>query len=160
MRTIQYIVIHEAACPLIKPSGKQFTIDDVDAWHMQRGFERASEWRDKWHPELKAVGYHFVIGIEGQLWEGRHEDEVPAAVKWFNAVSINVCLIGQGRYTQAQWGRLDTLITHLRDKYPDAAVTGHYNPRFKSGKTCPDFNVDDWINNHYIIPEKYIAHMP
>ena len=28
-RDIKYIIIHEAACPLRKPSGNQFTITDV-----------------------------------------------------------------------------------------------------------------------------------
>lgn len=144
-RDIKYIVIHEAACPIRKQSGNQFTIEDVDQWHQERGFKRSDAWRNKWHPELKAVGYHFVIGIEGQMWEGRHQDEVPAAVQGFNSVSLNICLIGQGKYTPEQWAALKFLVTNLAEKYPCAEIVGHCNPAFNSGKTCPDFDVPAWV---------------
>jgi hypothetical protein len=157
MRIIKYIVIHEAACPLIKPSGAEFTIADIDAWHIERGFQRSAYWQSMWHPELKAAGYHFVLGVSGQVWEGRHEEEVPAAVKGFNTCSINICLIGQGKYTLKQWEALGFLVSHLQEKYPAAEVTGHCDPRFKAGKTCPDFKVAEWLADGKNPPEGHIA---
>lgn len=145
MRDINYIVIHEADCPLHKPNGSEFTITDIDQWHVERGFRRSAAWRAKQAPELKACGYHYVIGVTGQLWQGRHEDEIPAAVKGFNAVSVDICLIGQGKYTLQQWTALKGIVTKMQTKYPAAAVVGHCFPAFASGKTCPDFNVPVWV---------------
>jgi N-acetyl-anhydromuramyl-L-alanine amidase AmpD len=157
MRDIKYIVIHEAACPLHKPDGKQFTITDVDQWHVERGFKRSATWKDIWHPELKAVGYHFVIGIDGQVWEGRHQDEIPAAVQGFNTVSINICLIGQGKYTSAQWDALRFLVSNLEEKYPKAELVGHYHSVFNSHKSCPDFDVTAWSAGEMKPLEGHIA---
>lgn len=154
MRAIKYIIIHEAACPLLKPSGAEFTIADIDNWHLERGFKRIAPWRNVWHPELMAVGYHYVIGVKGQIYEGRHHDEVPAAVKGFNASSINICLIGQGKYTRQQWMALKTLIESLSSLFTDAIITGHYNKKFNSGKTCPDFNVEAWLASNKAIPDE------
>lgn len=159
MRGIDYIIIHEADCPLRKPSGAEFTVKDIDEWHHQRGFKRTTVWREKFNPELKAVGYHFVIGITGTLWTGRHLDEIPAACQGNNSDSVNICLIGKGKYTQAQWDKLKQLVTELQEKYPKAQVVGHYQmPSGKAqGKTCPDFPVPEWVANGMLPLEGHIA---
>ena len=145
MRDIRYIVIHEAACPSYKPDGSEFTITDIDKWHHERDFHRIGTFALSWHPELKAVGYHYVIGRGGQIWPGRHEDEVPAAVKGFNTMSLNICLIGQnGNFSTARWQALSELLNNLTAKYPRGEVAGHCDKRFNSGKTCPGFDVKAW----------------
>lgn len=156
-RDIKYIIIHEAACPLLKPDGGYFTITDIERWHIERGFKRSEEWRKKFHPEIKACGYHYVVGVEGEIWEGRHLEEVPAAVKGFNSVSVNICLIGQGKYTVKEWAALKFLVTNLAEKYPGADIVGHCNPAFNSGKTCPDFDVPGWVADGMNPKEGHLA---
>lgn len=141
-RNIVYIIIHEADTP----TGKHFTANDIDQWHKERGFERSPEWRAKFNPQLEAIGYHYVIGVHGELWTGRHLQEIPAAVGGYNSVSINICLIGKGRYTPSQWNALKSLVEELHQKYPKAEVKGHcqFSTAIIQKKTCPDFNVPQW----------------
>lgn len=148
MRDVKFIVIHEAACPRHKKDGSDFTITDIDQWHDERGFKRSAFWRSRFNPDLKACGYHYVVGVGGEVWLGRHENEIPAAVKGFNSVSVNICLIGQnGDFTEAQWNILPMLLGKLQDKYENAQIVGHNNVRFNSGKTCPGFDVKAYVKN-------------
>jgi N-acetyl-anhydromuramyl-L-alanine amidase AmpD len=148
-RIIDYIIIHEADCPLHKPSGAEFTIKDIDQWHKERGFKRQPEWIRAFNSDLKAVGYHFVINITGTISTGRHVEEIPAACQGNNHDSINICLIGKGKYTSEQWTSLAVIVKDLCIKYPNAKIKGHYEmPTGKAqGKTCPDFPVSEWVTN-------------
>lgn len=70
-----------------------------------------------------------------------------------NKDSIGICLIGGIKdgtkdvpvinYTTAQWETLERLVKDLKAKYPKANIVGHrdYEPK----KTCPNFNVKDWL---------------
>jgi len=149
-RQIDYIVIHEADCALLKPSGAEFTITDIDHWHIERGFKRQRSWVTQFNPTIKACGYQYVIGVRGTLWTGRNEDETPAAVQGHNHDSINICLIGKGKYTAAQWVGLKELVSRLIDRFPTAMVKGHreFDTAIAQGKTCPDFDVQVWIKNN------------
>lgn len=140
-RPIRYIVIHCADTP----NGRPNTIKDVDAWHGERGFRREPEWRARFNPDLGAVGYQYVIGINGELWPGRHVNEVPAAVGGYNSVSINICLLGKDHFTASQWNALKTCVEDLRRKFPQAEVKGHYQFSTAHGKTCPNFDVARWL---------------
>lgn len=53
MRKITEIIIH---CSATK-EGMDFTVEDIDRWHRQRGFD--------------SIGYHFVIYRDGSLHAGR-----------------------------------------------------------------------------------------
>lgn len=143
-RIIDAIVIHESD----SPTGRNDTITDIDQWHVERGFKRTQEpYCSTFHPELKACGYHNVILIDGTQQDGRHPDEIPAAVQGHNAHSINICLIGKGKYTLPQWDRLKTLVGAYRVLYPAAEVKGHYefDTAIAQKKTCPDFPVSQWV---------------
>jgi N-acetylmuramoyl-L-alanine amidase len=155
MRNINFIVIHEADTPLLKPSGDQFTVMDIDQWHAERGFQRQSNWRNHFNPNLRSCGYQYVIGVMGDIWTGRHEDELPAAVAGHNAESINICLIGKGKYTRAQWTALALLVEQLRDRHRSAAIVGHCDfPGVQ--KTCPDFDVRQWVADYFEPPEGHL----
>jgi hypothetical protein len=149
-RVIDYIIIHEADCPLHKPDGTEFTIKDIDEWHLERGFRRTPQWRRDFNPDIKACGYHYVIGITGALWTGRHVDEIPAAVQGHNHDSMNICLIGKGKYTLAQWSVLKLLASQLKSRYNNAEIKGHreFDTAIAQGKTCPDFDVQVWVKNN------------
>ena len=148
MRKINYIVIHEADCALLKPSGAQFTAVDIDQWHKQRGFQRTAAWRKAFNPKMEAIGYQYVIGVKGDIWTGRAEGETPAAVQGHNSDSINICLIGKGKYTSAQWAALQGLVEQLQGRFPGAEVRGHreFDTAKSQGKTCPDFDVQHWVD--------------
>lgn len=151
MREIRHIVIHCSATP----NGKPVTIEEIDRWHRARGFARRPAARDLARPSLAAVGYHFVIGTDGQVMPGREPEEVGAHVQGSNARSLGVCMIGTSAYTLNQWTSLGFLIAKLKEQYPDAQVLGHrdFSPD-KNGdgvieewewtKTCPGFDAAAW----------------
>jgi N-acetyl-anhydromuramyl-L-alanine amidase AmpD len=102
MRAVDLIVIHCSATP----NGKPFTTADIDAWHHQRGFRRALDFRERQEMNLAAIGYHWVIYTNGAVANGRHLDEVGAHAKDHNLRSIGVCMIGSDRFTARQWASL------------------------------------------------------
>ena len=76
MRKITKIIIHCAATP----EGKDFTVQQIDQWHRQRGF--------------RCIGYHFVIYRDGSIHKGRPIEQAGAHTSGHNAHSIGICLIG------------------------------------------------------------------
>lgn len=149
-RTITHIVIHGADTP----AGRSVRPAEVDAWHKQRGFQRSAEWRKRYNPDLYAIGYHYLIDVDGQICTGRHPDEVGAHVKGHNSNSIGICLAGRGSYTIAQWQSLRLLVQSglkpapvicgHRDFSPDKNGNGIIEPS-EWIKTCPGFDVSEWI---------------
>lgn len=128
MRTIDKIIVHCSATP----EGKDFTVQDIDRWHRQRGFAK--------------IGYHYVIYRDGTVHPGRRESEVGAHATGYNAHSIGVCYIGgcakdgktaKDTRTQEQRDALVRLLRELVMKYPNAEIIGH---RDVSKKACPSFD--------------------
>lgn len=140
-RDIKYIIIHCADTP----NGRWTTAADIDAWHKARGFKRSPGFRARQEPRLEAIGYHFVIGTNGGIWNGRHADEIGAHAKGFNSCSIGICLVGRDKFSPAQWETLKGNIQAQRRKYPSAQVIGHR--QVNDGKTCPGFDVQVWLKN-------------
>ncbi len=140
-RPINLIVIHCAA----SPNGRPQTVADINAWHRARGFKRAPDFMVRQNPELDAIGYHFVITLNGAVHTGRHIDEVGAHAQGFNAKSIGVCLVGTDKFTTAQWSSLRHNVKLLKGMYPLARVVGHRDlPDVH--KTCPGFDVGIWLD--------------
>jgi N-acetylmuramoyl-L-alanine amidase len=130
-REITEVIVHCAATP----EGKSFTVDDVRRWHRQKG------WTD--------VGYHYVIGLRGELWLGRDVDIQGAhcAAGGHNRKSIGVCYIGgvardgktpKDTRTPEQKATLLKLLMDLRKLYPGMRIYGHHD--FERGKACPSFD--------------------
>lgn len=127
MRKIDKIIIH---CSSTK-EGVAFHAKDIDRWHRERGF--------------KKIGYHYFIGIDGDVEPGRDEAEMGAHCTGQNANSIGICycggLDGKGKpkdtRTIQQKAALYTLICQLREKYGDIPVYPHY--KF-ANKACPCFD--------------------
>jgi hypothetical protein len=125
------------------PNGKVFTVEDIDGWHFnERRFKRSAAARAEGQPELKGIGYHYVIYVDGSVHQGRNENEVGAHCQGANTGSIGVCLIGKDKFTQEQWDTLKVLV-----ETKGLPVFGHY--QFDSakaqGKTCPNFEVQTWV---------------
>ena len=125
MRTINLIVIHCSASPsgravsrgLPGQLGHLSAAQVFDGWHAERGFKRPAEARARFNPQLKSLGYHHVIDLDGAVQPGRHPDEVGAHAAMFNAHSLGICLVGGqervGRYSAAQWDALGQLVRSL-----------------------------------------------
>ena len=186
-RSINLIVIHCSASPSGKPlqqgkPGEPGFLDAprvIDIWHAQRGFKRTGATATTFNPWLKSIGYHYVIDLTGEVFSGRHLDEIGAHAQDFNAQSVGICLVGgaerDGRYTPDQWKSLGIVVNMLRKAYnlplqppnkqllatgkwaatggicghrdlsPDKNGNGLVEP-FEWLKTCPGFNVPDWLS--------------
>lgn len=127
MREITEIIVH---CTATR-AGREYGLGDVDRWHRARGW--------------KGIGYHYLVGLKGELWSGRPEAEAGAHCTGHNARSIGVCYVGgldgEGRpadtRTEAQKRTLLTLLRGLRRRFPQAAIHSH---RDFAAKACPCFD--------------------
>ncbi len=128
-RPIHEIIIHCTATP----EGKDYTVDDIRAWHKQRG------WSD--------IGYHYVVARDGRVFAGRPIGQIGAHVEGHNTGTIGISYIGgltrdgltaKDTRTAAQRSSLLWLTRQLVDKFPVIKVTGHNQ---YANKACPSFDV-------------------
>lgn len=129
MREIDKLIIHCTATP----EGQEVTTAQVTQWHKARGF--------------RTIGYHYLIGLDGSIHNGRPVAEVGAHCLGHNAHSIGICYVGgldkdsltpKDTRTEAQRRSLRELVRQLQAKYPGATVHGH---REFAAKACPCFDV-------------------
>lgn len=121
-RVITDIVIHCTA----SREGQAMTVDQIRAEHKKNG------WSD--------IGYHYVIGLNGEKWNGRDVDLIGAHVNGYNAHSIGISYVGglenkpgvpynklkaKDTRTEAQKAALMSLLMDLRKLYPKAKIQGH-----------------------------------
>lgn len=137
MRTIKKIIIHCTATE----EGKAFDVDDIRRWHTI-----GNGWKD--------IGYHYLIGINGECWGGRKEEVIGAHCKGHNADSIGVCYVGglkggksEDTRTQKQKQTMLFLLKELIERYPHAKIYGHRD--FDKGKQCPCFDAKKEYSNIY-----------
>lgn len=134
MRKITEIIVHCSATP----EGQNFTVEDIDRWHKQKGWQ--------------GIGYHYVIYLDGSVHKGRNEEVIGAHCLGHNAYSIGVCYIGgidknnkpKDTRTDAQKQALINLLKSLKEKYPNAIIYGH---RDFSKKDCPCFDAKNEYKN-------------
>ena len=133
MRAINKIIIHCTATP----EGRNVTVAEVTRWHKEKGY--------------RTIGYHYLIGLNGEVWRGRAEAEVGAHCEGENTNSIGVCYVGgltkngkqaKDTRTPEQRDALAKLVKELKVKYPLAKVHGH---REFANKECPSFDVQAWL---------------
>lgn len=144
MRTINMIVIH---CTATK-EGKDYSVDTIRQWHKARGF------RD--------IGYHFVIGLDGDINRGRNIEQSGAHAKGYNSNSIGVSYVGglngfrkpKDTRTTAQIHALKAIVNVLQCIYgDDIKVVGHRDLSVDMNgdgvitesewmKSCPCFDVE------------------
>ena len=131
-----WIAIHASAT---KPS-MDIGAGEITEWHRARGWD--------------TIGYHFVIRRDGTLEPGRDIDRVGAHVQGYNSSSIGICMVGgidarsrsEDNYTDPQWKALETLVTDVLKRYPDAKVQGHRDfPNVH--KDCPCFDAIAWARS-------------
>jgi len=140
MRKINRIVIHCSATPPGWYAGKSLNdqITEIRRWHTdERG------WRD--------IGYHVLVGRDGDVGYGRPIAQSGAHVRGHNADTIGVCLIGghgasendlfPEHFTPEQNTALRDVIARLQEQYGPLSVHGHNE---FAAKGCPGFKVSDW----------------
>ena len=134
-RTIKELIVHCSATP----EGKDYSIDTIRQWHLQRGFSD--------------IGYHYVIYRDGSIHIGRDESIIGAHCTGHNTNSIGVCYIGgcasdgktpKDTRTLQQKESLLSLLKTLKVKYPNAKIYPHY--KF-AAKACPSFNAEEEYKN-------------
>lgn len=118
------VVIHHSAMPI--DEGPR----EIQQVHMQgRNFQD--------------IGYHFLIGREGRVYEGRSLAVHGAHVKEHNAGTLGIALLGNYEElepTAEQIQRLRWLISTLMANHPLTHLAGHRD--FLPGKTvCPGKNL-------------------
>jgi N-acetylmuramoyl-L-alanine amidase len=129
-RPVSEIIVHCAATP----EGKDFTVDDIRAWHKQRG------WTD--------IGYHYVVYRDGRVMLGRPVGQIGSHVAGHNTGTIGIAYVGgvtaDGRTakdtrTDRQGSSLLWLVRELVAKHTGVRkVTGHNQ---YAAKACPSFDV-------------------
>lgn len=133
-RIINEIIVHCTATP----EGRVETVDSIRRMHKAEG------WSD--------IGYHYLIGINGERWGGRSVDMIGAHCKGHNPNSIGVCYVGgvdkknnpKDTRTDKQKATLLALLKDLRKLYPKAKIYGH---RDFSNKDCPSFDATNEYKN-------------
>ena len=135
-RTIKEIIVHCTATP----EGRIETVESVRNMHKARGFSD--------------IGYHYLIGLNGERWEGRNVNLIGAHCEGHNSNSIGVCYVGgvdkkmnaKDTRTEKQKDALVALLKDLRKLYPKAKIYGHRDFD-KKGKACPSFDATKEYEN-------------
>lgn len=138
MREIDEIVVHCTATP----QGRPVTIAEVHAWHTARGFS--------------GIGYHRVVGINGERWQGRPLEKIGAHVAGRNKRTFGLVYAGgldmNGRpkdtRNKAQKEALEAELIELRDRFNIQKVSGHNE---YAAKACPCFDASDEYD--HLFPE-------
>lgn len=139
-RMIDEIIVHYTATP----EGEEFSNEQIRSSHIARGFAD--------------IGYHYVIGLKGEIRPGRDESVVGAHCTGHNTHSIGVCYvggcpdrsnpkwfaIGKDTRTPQQKEALIALLKKLKAKYPKATIHGH---REFASKPCPGFDAKNEYKN-------------
>lgn len=136
MRDIKYLVVH---CTDTLPTAE---IEPILRYWRSKGWQ---------HP-----GYHYIIRANGEIVQLLDEAIPSNGVLGFNEHCINVCYIGgktkDGKHadtrTQAQEDAIFHKLMSLSKKYPKAIVKGHGEFPNQEGRTCPNFNVREWLHSY------------
>lgn len=122
-REINTIVIH--------------TTDNYANVEQMRRFHRSLGWDD--------IGYHYIVDVDGAVYEGRDVNKVGAHVLGSNEGSIGVAWIGSSAPTEEQYDALVTATYALMHNYQITIdnVLGHndFESGQKQGKTCPNIDM-------------------
>ena len=100
------------------------------------------------------VGYHFLIGPDGKIYEGRSLKYEGAHVLGKNPGNIGIIVMGDfepnwwdddDEPTSAQLGSLNDLLFYLQNKFPIEKIGGHKDFAEKNPTECPGSVLDPLI---------------
>ena len=124
---INKIVIHCTATP----NGRETTAADIHRWHLERGWS--------------GIGYHYVIKTDGTVESGRPEYWQGAHASGHNKGSIGIAMVGTDSFDEKQWSSLQDLVDSIAVKHGLNLFTDVIGHNEVSNKTCPGFNVREWL---------------
>jgi hypothetical protein len=128
MRPINEIIVHCTATP----EGRPVTVAEINSWHKARGWS--------------GIGYHRVIGLNGERLAGRPIEQIGAHCEGHNTGTVGVVYVGgvakdgktpKDTRTPAQKTALLAELSELRDRFPITKISGH---RDYAAKACPSFD--------------------
>ena len=143
MRQINQIIVH---CTATRP----------DWWEKKTINEQVKE-VEKWHVVdrgWKAIGYHYLVGRNGEVVQGRPIEMIGSHARGHNKDSIGIALFGgfgsdaddlaTEHFTPLQLAAAYDLIRKLQGQYniKNERVIGHNRI---SSKACPGFRVQKWL---------------
>ena len=149
-KSTEAIVLHCTATL----AGQPYNANAIREMHKRRGFSD--------------IGYGFLIGIEGEEWEGRRPlQAIGAHVRGFNDRTLGVAYVGGLRASDAmpsdtrtpkQIKTMIDLLKRLIKVYPNAVILGHRDlspdldgdgviEPFEFIKICPCFNAGEWAKS-------------
>ena len=143
MRQIKQIIVH---CTATRP----------DWWEKKTINEQVKE-VEKWHVVdrgWKAIGYHYLVGRNGEVIQGRPIEMIGSHARGHNKDSIGIALFGgfgsdaddlaTEHFTPLQLAAAYDLIRKLQGQYniKNERVIGHNRI---SSKACPGFRVQKWL---------------
>lgn len=138
-KTTTQIIIH---CTGGYPSEKT-SVETIHNMHLRNGWS--------------GIGYHYLITVDGKVWQGRPDDTVGAHAAPQNHNSIGICYVGglDGKKkhtdtrTEAQKKAMEELVAYLVEKYPSIVrIIGHRD-------ISPDLDGDGIIE-----PKEFIKDCP
>lgn len=132
MRKIDYIVFHCSASDAVNADN----IAEIRKWHKARG------WSD--------VGYHYFIRKNGMIEKGRPLERSGSHVAGHNAKSIGVCFSGLNTFTKEQMKSAHVVLAEI-EKLVGKKLPIYPHNHFTKLKTCPNFNVTDFLANKLTI---------
>ena len=133
LTNVKFIIIHCSATP----RGRKVKAEDIRRWHTSCGFSD--------------IGYQFIVGLDGEIDEGRPLDTAGAHCRGYNNCSIGVCYVGgletdgvtpADTRTEQQKKALKWLVRKQREQFPQAEIRGH---RDFAAKACPCFEAKELL---------------
>ncbi|MDD7983717.1 N-acetylmuramoyl-L-alanine amidase [Lentisphaera marina] len=134
MGRIKKITVHHTTAPknLAKMSDIQY-LNIIEKAHKKKGWA--------------SIGYHYIIGRDGTIYQGRPINYQGAHVSGANSNNIGVSLIGDFNKklpNRSQLNALNTMLGYLRKKYqlPATKVYGH---KHLGTSECPGIQLEKWL---------------
>jgi hypothetical protein len=136
------IILHCSA----SKNNQRWDIKDIEKEHIKRGFSR--------------IGYHIIIQPDGEVQLGRPLNEMGAHCEGENSDSIGICLIGNDKFTDAQFRALRYQLDGLfqtTQLMPWRIYCHHqFSSAMKQGKTCPNIEPQQILSWYLVFNNKAI----
>lgn len=150
--TLKYLVIHCTATP----EGRAVSKEDIIRWHTSPVSQGGRGW--------SRPGYADIVTLDGQLvnilpfntdntvdaWE------ISNGATGMNGNSRHIVFAGgmdaqnklpKDTRTVTQKETLEIYVKYTIKRHPNILVLGHYEAPNAKGKSCPSFNVPDWLRS-------------
>ncbi|MFW5828630.1 MAG: N-acetylmuramoyl-L-alanine amidase, partial [Planctomycetota bacterium] len=135
--------VHRLTVHHTSEHGRMARMNDIDVVRSIDNYHRNER---KW----AAIGYHYLIGRDGRVYEGRPTDVQGAHTRGNNRNNVGISMIGDFNRklpNQAQLVTLTTLLEQQRKRYnlPKRLIFGH---RDLSPSVCPGQQLYDWLQRY------------